>query len=78
MQKGISRLYNTSVMNQPSRSTRLLDRDRNNSDIGAKIVSSEATLEELAAYAENMGAPELPGSGKQERLEGIVNQVLFG
>ena len=49
-----------------------------NSGIGAKIVSGEATLEELAAYAENMGAPELPGSGKQERLEAIVNQVLFG
>jgi len=49
-----------------------------NSGIGAKIVSGEATLEELAAYAESMGAPELPGSGKQERLEAIVNQVLFG
>ena len=49
-----------------------------NSGIGAKIVSGEATLEELAAYAEAMGAPELPGSGKQERLEAIVNQVLFG
>jgi len=49
-----------------------------NSGIGAKIVSGEATLEELAAYAENMGAPELPGSGKQEWLEAIVNQVLFG
>jgi len=49
-----------------------------NSGIGAKIVSGETTLEELAAYAENMGAPELPGSGKQERLEAIVNQILFG
>ena len=49
-----------------------------NSGIGAKIVSGEAALEELAAYAEAMGAPELPGSGKQERLEAIVNQILFG
>ena len=48
-----------------------------NSGIGAKIRSGEATLEELAAYAENMGAPELPGSGRQEYLEAIVNNVLF-
>lgn len=27
--------------------------------------------------AEELGAPELPGSGRQERLEGIVNQILF-
>ena len=49
-----------------------------NSGIGAKIVAGETTLEELAAYADTLGAPELPGSGKQERLEGIVNQILFG
>ncbi len=48
------------------------------SGIGKKIVDGTATLRELAAHAEAMGAPELPGSGKQERLEGIVNQVLFG
>jgi len=45
--------------------------------IGAKIVAGETSLAELAAYAEEMGAPELPGSGKQERLEGIVNHILF-
>lgn len=45
--------------------------------IGAKIVAGETNLKELAAYAEDMGAPELPCSGKQERLEGIVNQILF-
>ena len=45
---------------------------------GAKIRSGEATLEELAAHAEEMGAPELPGSGRQEYLESIVNQVMFG
>ncbi len=48
------------------------------SGIGAKIVTDKTSLEELAAYAENMGAPQLPGSGKQERLESIVNQILFG
>ena len=45
--------------------------------IGAKIRSGETTLQELAAYAEEMGAPELPGSGCQEYLESIVNSVLF-
>lgn len=48
-----------------------------NSAIGAKIRSGEATLEELAAYAEEMGAPALPGSGRQEYLEGVVNNILF-
>ena len=48
------------------------------SGIGAKIRSGEATLEELAAYAEEMGAPALPGSGRQEYLQGIVNSILFG
>ena len=41
-------------------------------------INHEASLEELAAYAETLGAPELPGSGKQERLENIVNNILFG
>ena len=45
--------------------------------IGAKIRNGETSLEELAAYAAEMGAPELPGSGRQERLEGIVNQIMF-
>ena len=48
-----------------------------NSGIGAKIRSGEATLEELAAYAEDMGAPALPGSGRQEYLESVVNNILF-
>lgn len=47
------------------------------SGIGAKIVSGGASLAELAVYAEKMGAPDLPGSGKQEYLEGVVNQILF-
>jgi xylose isomerase len=48
------------------------------SGIGAKIRSGETTLQELAAYADTLGCPALPGSGKQEQLESIVNQVLFG
>ncbi len=48
------------------------------SGIGAKIVAGEANLEELAAYAENLKDACSPGSGKQERLEGIVNGILFG
>ena len=49
-----------------------------NSGIGAKIRAGEATLEELAAYAEEMGAPALPGSGRQEYLEAVVNNIMFG
>lgn len=47
------------------------------SGIGARIRSKEATLEELAKYAEEMKAPELPGSGKQEYLQNVVNSILF-
>ena len=46
--------------------------------IGKKIVSGEADLATLAAHAAELGKPELPGSGKQEKLESIVNQVFFG
>jgi len=48
------------------------------SGIGAKIRAKETTLEELAEYAAKLGAPALPGSGKQEYLESIVNNILFG
>lgn len=48
-----------------------------NSGIGAKFRAGKTTLEELAAYAEAMGAPELPGSGRQEYLEAVVNNILF-
>lgn len=47
------------------------------SGIGAKIRTGNTTLAEFAAYAEEMGAPELPGSGRQEYLESVVNQILF-
>lgn len=46
--------------------------------IGKKIRDGDTTLAELAAYAEQLGRPELPGSGRQELLEGIVNSVMFG
>lgn len=46
--------------------------------IGAKIRAGETSLAELAAYAEEMGAPQLPGSGRQEYLERVVNEVMFG
>lgn len=49
-----------------------------NDGLGKKIRSGETSLQELAAYAEEMGAPELPGSGRQEQLESVVNSVLFG
>ena len=45
--------------------------------IGAKIRSGETTLEELAAHAEAIDTRELPGSGQQEYLESIVNNILF-
>jgi xylose isomerase len=49
-----------------------------NTGIGKKIREKKTTLTELAELADKMGAPELPGSGKQEYLESVVNQVLFG
>ena len=48
-----------------------------NDGIGKKIREGKTTLEELAQYACEMKAPNLPGSGKQEYLEGIVNNILF-
>ena len=49
-----------------------------NTEIGKKILANKTSLEELAAYADNMGAPELPSSGNQEYLQHVVNNVLFG
>ena len=48
------------------------------SEIGKKILSKSANLQELAAYAEEMGAPAMPGSGRQEYLQAALNQNLFG
>lgn len=46
--------------------------------IGQRIREGSVTLAELAAHAETLGAPALPGSGRQEYLESVVNSVLFG
>ncbi len=46
--------------------------------VGKKIRDGETSLEELAQIAEQMGAPALPGSGRQEYLESILNSVMFG
>ncbi|NLC33156.1 MAG: xylose isomerase, partial [Clostridiales bacterium] len=47
------------------------------SELGRTIRSGKATLEDLAARAQSMGSPELPGSGRQEYLEGVLNNILF-
>ena len=49
-----------------------------NTEIGKKILNDKTDLKELSDYACKMGAPELPGSGRQEMLEAIVNDILFG
>lgn len=46
--------------------------------IGARIRTGNVTLEELSDYAVKMGAPSLPGSGRQEYLQSVVNSILFG
>jgi xylose isomerase len=47
-------------------------------EIGQKIRAGKATLAECAAIASKNGAPALPGSGKQEYLEAVMNQIMFG
>ena len=49
-----------------------------NEGIGKTILDGTATLESLAANAETLGACTDPGSGRQEYLESVVNQVFFG
>ena len=48
------------------------------SGIGERIVKGKTDLKELSEYAEKLGRPERVQSGGQEKLESIVNQVLFG
>ena len=45
--------------------------------IGADIVSGKATLDDLEKYALELGDVENK-SGRQEYLEGVVNEILFG
>ena len=47
------------------------------SGIGADILSGKATLESLADYAQKLGKPSDPGSGRQEYLQRIINEILF-
>jgi xylose isomerase len=48
------------------------------SGIGADIVSGKATIEQLEAYALDLGDITTNTSGRQEYLENIVNQILCG
>lgn len=45
--------------------------------IGAEIVAGKATLEMLADYSLKMGEVTTNTSGRQELLEGIINNVMF-
>lgn len=49
-----------------------------NEGIGKKIVDNEVSLEDLADYACTKKTVATPQSGKQEHLESIINQILFG
>ncbi len=48
------------------------------SELGKKIRGGQATLQELFDIAVKNGNAPLPGSGKQEWLESVVNSILFG
>ena len=47
------------------------------SGIGKKIVDGEVTMEELEAYALEMGDVTTNTSGRQEYLEALVNSLMF-
>ena len=47
------------------------------SGIGADIVSGKASLEDIEKYALSLGEVKNQ-SGRQEYLESIVNEVMFG
>ena len=49
-----------------------------NSGIGKKIVDGTVTVQELEEYALKMGDVKTNTSGRQEYLEAIMNQVMFG
>ena len=40
-------------------------------------LNQDPNAEELAAIADEMGAPALPGSGRQEYLNAVINSILF-
>ena len=45
--------------------------------IGKTVIDGTATLESLAKHAEESGSVKTLESGRQEYLEGVVNQMLF-
>jgi xylose isomerase len=47
------------------------------SEIGRKIRAGKATLKELSERAVKQGDAPLPGSGRQEYLESVLNEILF-
>lgn len=49
-----------------------------NEGIGKQIRDNNVTLEELSKYAEDKKVCHNPNSGKQEYLESIINQIMFG
>jgi xylose isomerase len=48
-----------------------------NAGIGKDIVEGKTSLDELSDYAEKMGKPSLPSSGRQEYLQSIINEIMF-
>ena len=48
-----------------------------NTELGQRIRKGEATLEELASRAAELKAPKMPVSGKQEYLEGVLNNIIL-
>jgi xylose isomerase len=47
------------------------------SGIGADITAGKVGLKELEEYSLKK-EPELPMSGRQEKLEGMINKIMFG
>ncbi len=48
-----------------------------NSELGQKVRNGSATLEELANRAAELKSPNDPGSGKQEYLESVFNNIII-
>lgn len=48
------------------------------SGIGKKIVNGETTLAELSDYALGLDVVEDKNSGRQEYLESVINDIMFG
>lgn len=46
-------------------------------DLGKKIRAGETTLEELAERASQMKSVKTPMSGRQEYLEGVLNNLIL-